>query len=192
MEEKVLIKAKFKELLILGIINIVCAVLTLFVACFGFPPLAGVTLYFAYFAFMCFWNKNNQVTITNRRIYYSFLFKKGVISLCQIEQVSYDSLFRITRISTGGLSGLRFMCQNHQEVYETVNQLIVDLNRNTFSDEVINKCFSSITEIKKQSNNKQDSQNLSVDELKKFKELLDMGVITQEEFDSKKKQLLGL
>ena len=30
------------------------------------------------------------------------------------------------------------------------------------------------------------------DELKKFKELLDMGVITQEEFDTKKKQLLGL
>lgn len=30
------------------------------------------------------------------------------------------------------------------------------------------------------------------EELKKFKKLLDMGVISQEEFDSKKKQLLGL
>lgn len=30
------------------------------------------------------------------------------------------------------------------------------------------------------------------DELKKYKDLLDMGVITQEEFDQKKKQLLGL
>ena len=30
------------------------------------------------------------------------------------------------------------------------------------------------------------------DELKKFKELLDMGVITQEEFDAKKRQILGL
>ena len=30
------------------------------------------------------------------------------------------------------------------------------------------------------------------EELKKMKELLDMGVITQEEFDAKKKQLLGL
>ena len=29
-------------------------------------------------------------------------------------------------------------------------------------------------------------------EIKKFKELLDMGIITQEEFDAKKKQLLGL
>lgn len=32
----------------------------------------------------------------------------------------------------------------------------------------------------------------SADELKKFKELLDTGAITQEEFDAKKKQLLGL
>lgn len=32
----------------------------------------------------------------------------------------------------------------------------------------------------------------TADELKKFKELLDAGIITQEEFDAKKKQLLGL
>ncbi len=37
------------------------------------------------------------------------------------------------------------------------------------------------------------SETLSnADELKKFKELLDMGAITQEEFDAKKKELLGL
>lgn len=35
-------------------------------------------------------------------------------------------------------------------------------------------------------------QTSSADELKKFKDLLDSGVITQEEFDAKKKQLLGL
>ena len=32
----------------------------------------------------------------------------------------------------------------------------------------------------------------NADELKKYKELLDMGVISQEEFDAKKKELLGL
>lgn len=32
----------------------------------------------------------------------------------------------------------------------------------------------------------------AADEIKKFKELLDMGIITQAEFDAKKKQLLGL
>lgn len=35
-------------------------------------------------------------------------------------------------------------------------------------------------------------QTSAADEIKKFKELLDSGVITQEEFDAKKKQLLGL
>lgn len=35
-------------------------------------------------------------------------------------------------------------------------------------------------------------QQSNADELKKYKELLDMGAITQEEFDAKKKQLLGL
>lgn len=34
--------------------------------------------------------------------------------------------------------------------------------------------------------------NSSADEIKKYKELLDSGIITQEEFDLKKKQLLGL
>ena len=36
------------------------------------------------------------------------------------------------------------------------------------------------------------SEQSSADEIKKFKDLLDADVITQEEFDAKKKQLLGL
>ena len=39
---------------------------------------------------------------------------------------------------------------------------------------------------------KQEILPSNADELKKYKELLDGGVITQEEFDAKKKQLLGL
>jgi len=36
------------------------------------------------------------------------------------------------------------------------------------------------------------NNNSAADELKKFKELLDLCIITQDEFDAKKKQLLGL
>ena len=36
------------------------------------------------------------------------------------------------------------------------------------------------------------NQPSSIDEVKKLKDLLDAGIITQEEFDAKKKQLLGL
>lgn len=35
-------------------------------------------------------------------------------------------------------------------------------------------------------------QTSAADELKKFKELMDSGIITQEEFEAKKKELLGL
>lgn len=39
---------------------------------------------------------------------------------------------------------------------------------------------------------KSQSHDSTTDELKKLKELLDMGAISQEEFDAKKKQLLNL
>lgn len=48
-----------------------------------------------------------------------------------------------------------------------------------------------IIEEKKESG-PQNSMMDTPDELKKYKELLDSGVITQEEFDAKKKQLLGM
>lgn len=36
------------------------------------------------------------------------------------------------------------------------------------------------------------NNNSNADELKKYKELLDSGIITQEEFEKKKQQLLGI
>ena len=57
-----------------------------------------------------------------------------------------------------------------QEIYDYINERVISLKSVEIS-----------------------TQNSSAaDELKKFKELLDMEVITQEEFDAKKKQLLGL
>ena len=40
--------------------------------------------------------------------------------------------------------------------------------------------------------NKTSSEEDNLDKIRKLKELLDMGAITPEEFDEKKKQLLGL
>ena len=41
-------------------------------------------------------------------------------------------------------------------------------------------------------NSQQAQQTSTADELRKYKELLDMGAITQEEFEAKKKELLNL
>ena len=50
----------------------------------------------------------------------------------------------------------------------------------------------SVVQMENQKNSTQSVAISSADELKKYKELLDSGVISQEEFDAKKKQLLGL
>ena len=63
------------------------------------------------------------------------------------------------------------------------------------------KCHSSnlsaisaeeATKIKENQQSNSASKPSVTDELKKYKELLDSGIITQEEFDAKKKQLLNL
>lgn len=76
-------------------------------------------------------------------------------------------------------------------------------NENTFTygddfitDEEIEEVYQYIKQrIEECKNNKNmpvSSFTSGADEIKKFKELLDLGIITQEEFDAKKKQLLGL
>lgn len=70
----------------------------------------------------------------------------------------------------------------------------------SYSPEIRTKLSSEIQKIVNDYQSKKEAQSATTfvqqtsaaDELKKFKELLDMGVITQEEFDAKKKQLLGL
>ena len=44
---------------------------------------------------------------------------------------------------------------------------------------------------RKSTDNQYDTEIRCVESLKKYKELLDLGIITPEEFDAKKKQLLG-
>ena len=58
--------------------------------------------------------------------------------------------------------------------------------------EVAEYCKRQIEEYKTKNNNTIVNEVSSADELKKFKDLLDSGVTTQEEFEAKKKQLLGL
>ena len=63
-------------------------------------------------------------------------------------------------------------------------------------DEILKQIKAFVEEAKEKASSNQGQtiiqQASAADELKKFKELLDMGIITQEEFDAKKKELLGL
>ena len=74
------------------------------------------------------------------------------------------------------------------------NSFTFDLSTTTNEQmkEVRDYIQGQIRAIKNGNNAPQSTTISAADELKKYKELLDMGAITQDEFDAKKKQLLGL
>jgi len=68
-------------------------------------------------------------------------------------------------------------------VYKTASKIV---------QEIISKLQIIMDELEQEKVINKENSNTSVaDEIKKFKELLDIGAITQEEFDKKKKELLG-
>ena len=67
------------------------------------------------------------------------------------------------------------------------NTIIFNKKNNNFIDE-FKKKIEELQQVQSQPIN-----NISVaDEIKKYKDLLDQGILTQEEFDKKKKQLLDI
>lgn len=118
------------------------------------------------------WSKV-QITVTNKRVY-------GYDATAKRVDLPLDS---ITAVATGPFNGLAVttasgaikfvMLKNRDELHEEISKLLVGRQE-------------------KPATIKQENSQGVADELKKFKELLDMGVITQEEFDAKKKELLGL
>lgn len=82
---------------------------------------------------------------------------------------------------------------NTQSANNHLNQ-IVDYEQcpKCHSKDVVALSDEEFERLKQQNATANQSAPSQADELKKFKDLLDSGVITQEEFDAKKKQLLGL
>lgn len=69
-------------------------------------------------------------------------------------------------------------------------QIEVSMNAKFIKDK-LEECIRSY-EVKESKPVESKPALSAIDEIKQFKELLDMGIITQEEFDAKKKQLLAL
>ena len=125
--------------------------------------------------------------ITNRRFYYAgadgkkamFWMKTGAIELKDVHALS---------VGAGTLTAPAYI------KFDVKND---DYKLSTFGDAVaLKKKFEEGIKACDANSNKGATivQNMisPADEILKFKGLLDMGVITQEEFDAKKKQLLGL
>lgn len=122
------------------------------------------------------WSKC-ELTITTRRVFGVAAFGKRVdLPIDAISAVG-TSMFDGIAITTSS-GAIKFaLIANRDEIHNIVSNLLIDRQN------------KSIIETP---TNKQEISQSNADELKKYKELMDIGAITQEEFEAKKKQLLGL
>lgn len=134
--------------------------------------LLGVIVILA--AGLTFWIMGKgALTVTNRQVIGKASFGKSVaLPINQISAVALGYCKRITIATSSGKIHF-WLLSNRDEVHSALTKVINEV------------------QIEKVQQTNTITQS-NADELKKFKELLDDGVITQEEFDAKKKQLLGL
>ncbi len=186
MEEKVLVKGVFSKFNIISGIFLALSVFGLIGLVtsansnrsddivFGFIYILlgiGGACFFYYLFNKC------DITVTDKRVYGQAAFARRVdLPFDKISSVD-TCLFNGIGVATSSGRINFLLCQNRDEVFETISQLLRERQGVNQTQETIIR---------------QEMPQSSADELKKYKDLLDSGVITQEEFDAKKKQLLGL
>ena len=188
MDEKILIrteKASLKSLVLRWIaysfIVSLCLCLIIFNilgaeidSLFITPLFFSTLLLFGVFAICGMILRKSELTITDKRAYGKAAFGHRVdLPLDSISTVT-TGMFKTLTISTSSGQITFAGILNLDEFHSILSKLIVERQ---------NKPSTTI---------KQEIPQSNADELKKYKELLDSGVISQEEFDAKKKQLLGL
>ncbi len=116
-----------------------------------------------------------ELTVTDKRVYGKAIFGKRVdLPVDLISAVGTSFLMGVSVSTSSG--SIHFLgVQNKDDIHSEISKLLM-LRQ----------------EKKTDSANVAAAPQSSADELKKYKELLESGAITQEEFDAKKKQLLGL
>ncbi len=129
-------------------------------------------------------DNNYAYAVTNKRIIMAQHKLLGV----SVQSVNIDNINDITLTTGFAGMGIGTVCIDTYK--ETFN---VGVN-SVFASNIYNCVHNALDEIK--GNAAVASTNTSakspVEQVKELKELLDMGAITQEDFDTKKKQLLGL
>ena len=119
-----------------------------------------------------------ELVVTDKRVYGKAAFGTRIdLPINKISSIGLGvKLFSSVAVATSSGKIKFYLLKNREEVYQIISNAIANFE-------------TPIAEI----NNKQNSSFVvsAADEIKKYKELLDSGVITQEEFDVKKKQLLG-
>lgn len=112
-----------------------------------------------------------SMVITDKRVYGKATFGHQVDLPLDMISAASTGLFKSVGVSTASGRISFWLLENKDELYSAITNLLLERQKGETT-----------------TTNKSDS----VDEIKKFKELLDNGIITQEEFNEKKKQLLSL
>lgn len=143
----------------------------------GQPVLVGVLSYFflllggviTIISLLCFLlSLGCKLVVTNKRISGQASFGKLVdLPLDSVSSITASAFNGIAIATSSGYIKFKFL-KNRNEIYAVISDLLG--NR------------QSVTHIATALSN--------ADELRKYKELLDMGAITNEEYDAKKKKLL--
>ena len=121
--------------------------------------------------------------ITSERILYG---QKGLL-WTTVKSVNLDDCRDIETDTFGIIRGtIKINTKTEMVRFEAKKSEVIRLAN------IIEKTLEEVVKTKKTVASTVINQTSSADELKKFKELLDAGIITEAEFDTKKKQLLGL
>lgn len=122
-------------------------------------------------------NISVELVVTDKRVYgKAFPGKRVDIPVDSISSVGKGSLNSIRVASASGRILFTFL-QDSETAFEEVNKLLV--SRQEREKEKVDSVINNIPLS-------------SADEIKKFNQLYQEGVITKEEFDQKKKELLGM
>ena len=131
---------------------------------------------FLVFTLLYAWLSKYELTVTDKRVYGKAAFGKRVD--LPLDSISAVGTSWLKGLDIGTSSGkIHFkLVKNQKVIHDTMSKLLIERQ-----------------EIAKKYKTKESRfVNSTADELKKYKELLDSGAITQEEFDKIKQQLLGL
>ena len=139
-------------------------------------PLIPIVLFALIGGLVYLWLHSYELTVTDKRIF-------GVVGWGKRVDLPVDSVSATAKLqfwrgvsvstSSGRISFL--LMKNADDIYNVLNKLMIERQQGKNNTSSNNTTPPDVTE-----------------QLKKYKELLDSGVITQDEFDAKKKELLGL
>lgn len=124
--------------------------------------------------FIPYWMGKMELVVTNKRIFGKTAFGKRVdLPLDSVSAIGTSLFWGIDVGTSSGRIHFKFI-KNQKGMHTLMSGLLMERNQK------MNTPVATPV-----------SAPSTADELKKFKELLDSGIITQEEYDAKKKQLLN-